>query len=168
MPRNYDYLEVGVSGSLFGAFSGIYIAFIYAVAFDDNNPRFPYGLFIAGSAVAGSAFFIVAVHCERRRHPNSNERRYRARDLSREDLLALKKLHDNIENKVNSDNSDTDKAEEIYKSFQEYISTSLRRGSHYNAIQSLERDKNYLYVGMFEEQKLQLIKDCLEEVVLEL
>ena len=82
--------------------------------------------------------------------------------------MALKRLHDNIEDEVNSDNSATDKVEEIYKSFQSYIFTSLRGGSHYEAIQGLESDKNYLYAGKFEEQKLQLIKDCLAEVVLEL
>ena len=109
----------------------------------------------------------VARRCEQRQH-NSNERRYYSRNLSREDLLALKRLHDNIEDEVNSDNSATGKVEEIYKSFQSYIFTSLRGGSHYEAIQGLESDKNYLYAGKFEEQKLQLIKDCLAEVVLEL
>ena len=77
----------------------------------------------------------------------------------------MKRLHDNIEDEVNSD---ADKVEEIYKSFQEYIFTNLRRGSHYEDIQNLESDKNYAYVGRFEEKKLQLIKDYLTKVVLEL
>ena len=110
MPRNYfDYLEdltYGLVGSIAGA--SIYVF--------GNNAGFPYGLFMAGyaaSAAAGSAIFIVvARRCEQRQH-NSNY----SRNLSREDLLALKRLHDNIEDEVNSDNSATDKVEEIYKSF---------------------------------------------------